>query len=237
MIRAVFFDLAGTLLDVRGGVGAQYAAIAGRFGVDVLPDAIDRLFPDELAGGPALAFPGVPATLIPQLERQFWRDFVRRLFTRLGLFGRGQDRLFESFFKDLFEHFTRPEAWVVHPEVEPTLDALRSQGCRLGIISNFDSRAVLLLDRLGLRGWFDTVTLSSQAGAAKPDPALFALALAMQRVAASEALHVGDSMREDVAGARAAGLKAVLLAREPSQPPAGDVIQITSIAEVLDLLA
>ena len=67
----------------------------------------------------------------------------------------------------------------------------------------------------------DAVVISAELGAAKPDPAIFRAALERLGAAADDAIHVGDSVEHDVAGARAAGLEAMLVARDGAPAPAG----------------
>ena len=69
MTTVVFFDVAGTLIRVRDGVGAQYARVAARFGVVADPKALEREFPRAFRAAPRMAFPGAPAESVPGLER------------------------------------------------------------------------------------------------------------------------------------------------------------------------
>ena len=87
------------------------------------------------------------------------------------------------------------------------LARLRAGGARLAVVSNWDVSLHDVLERTGLRGLVDAVVISAELGAAKPDPAIFRAALERLGATAAEAMHVGDSMEADVAGARAAGLR------------------------------
>jgi putative hydrolase of the HAD superfamily len=100
----------------------------------------------------------------------------------------------------------------VFPEVPDCLKRWRQRGLKLAVVSNFDSRLPGLLEGLELAALVDTVVVSSSAGAAKPDPAPFRLALEALGVEPQEAWHVGDS-EEDAAGAAAAGLRCLLVQR------------------------
>jgi putative hydrolase of the HAD superfamily len=104
-----------------------------------------------------------------------------------------------------------------YPEVAPTLRALRASGARIVVISNWDISLHDVLDRVGLRELLDGVLTSAELGVAKPAPAAFKAALQLAGVAPAAALHVGDSVEEDLAGARAAGIDVLLLVREPSR--------------------
>lgn len=234
--RVVFFDVAGTLLRVRGSAGAQYAALARRFGVDASPAVLDRLFPAAFRAAPPMTFPGAPPEAIPAREREWWRGVVSGVFEAAGLLGAFGDAGFQAFFAALYAHFETAEAWEVYADVLPLLVTLGERGCRAGIITNFDGRVVPLLRHLGLADRFDSVTLSSRVGAAKPDPAIFRHALARHGVRPDEALHVGDSPAEDVVGAAAAGLFAVLVDREGRHADPARGVRVASLTEVTRFL-
>ena len=93
-------------------------------------------------------------------------------------------------------------------------------------ISNWDYELDLVLERIGLAEALDGIVTSAAAGARKPDPAIFATALAVAGCEAGEAIHVGDS-DEDVAGARAAGIDVVRIDREGGA-------DVSSLAEIVE---
>jgi putative hydrolase of the HAD superfamily len=211
---AVTLDAAGTLFDVAEPVGVTYARLAAEHGIALAPDEVDRRFRDALAAAPPLAFPGCNATRLAEHERAWWSAIVRQAFGP-----RGNDPAFEACFAALFAHYGRSEAWRMFPEVPDALARLRARGLRLAVVSNFDERLHSILGSLGLVPWLDTVVHSSRAGAAKPDPAIFRAVIAALDVRPDDALHVGDGAVEDVEGARAAGLHAVLVDRSGRRPP------------------
>ena len=108
-----------------------------------------------------------------------------------------------------------------YPEVPAVLAALRARGDRLAVVSNWDVSLHDVLERTQLRGLVDVVVVSATVGAAKPDPAIFAQALAALGAAPGEAVHVGDDVDLDVVGARAAGIEPVLVARDGAPGPPG----------------
>ena len=108
-----------------------------------------------------------------------------------------------------------------YPEVPAVLARLRAGGARLAVVSNWDVSLHDVLERTHLRALVDAVVISAELGAAKPDPAIFRAALARLGAAAGDAIHVGDSVEHDVAGARAAGLEAVLVVRNGAAAPDG----------------
>jgi putative hydrolase of the HAD superfamily len=236
MRRLVLFDVAGTLLRVRGGVGGQYAAVARRFGVDAEPAVIERLFPAAFRAAPPMVFPGVPPEAVPDRERAVWEAIVRRIFGAAGLLDAFGAARFAAYFGALYTHFATAAAWEVYPDAPPLLRALSARGVRAGIVTNFDSRIGPLLAELGLDACFDAVTRAGAVGAAKPDPAIFRHALARHRVEAARALHVGDSPAEDVGGAAAAGLLGVLVDRAGRHPDPPHGVRVSSLAEIIRLL-
>jgi putative hydrolase of the HAD superfamily len=86
-------------------------------------------------------------------------------------------------------------------------------GIELGIVSNFDSRLYSVLQALELRDFFSSITISTQAGAAKPDPQIFAIALEKHNCEPAAAWHIGDSIAEDYQAAKAAGLRGIWINR------------------------
>ena len=120
------------------------------------------------------------------------------------------------------------------PDALEALPALRDGGRKVVVASNWDCSLPDFLGPTGLLELVDGVVTSAEAGAAKPDPAVFARALELAGAEPSEAVHVGDSLDNDVAGARAAGIRPVLVLRA-GDPPAG-VEVVRSLTEVSSLL-
>ncbi|NIM64057.1 MAG: HAD-IA family hydrolase, partial [Acidobacteria bacterium] len=145
-------------------------------------------------------------------EEEFWLRFSRRTVEHAT--GDEIDaELAHKALEMLREAFRQPAAWQVYPDVFPALDALKADGVRLGVVSNWDSRLPGILDMLGLAGYFDTVGVSHLEGVEKPDPALFSRVLERMNGDPRHALHVGDIPELDGAGARAAGIDDVLVDR------------------------
>jgi putative hydrolase of the HAD superfamily len=230
--KAVFFDAAGTLFDTRQPVGETYAREALRYGLSTKPEAVEAAFHQAFRESPPLAFgPGHEADELRRLEREWWRELVAKTFAGFGEFSN-----FVGYFNFLFEFFADPAHWVVDPETIATLRKLREQGLVLGVISNFDYRLYGILEGLGLKAYFDSITISSEVGYAKPSPKLFAAALERHRLMPSEAVHVGDSEHLDVAGASAAGITAILLSRKPDSRSEFKQRKVSSLGEVISLL-
>jgi putative hydrolase of the HAD superfamily len=119
-----------------------------------------------------------------------------------------------------------------YPEVPGVLARLRARGARLAVVSNWDVSLHDVLERTQLRPLVDAVVISAELGAAKPDRAIFDAALERLGAVAGDALHVGDSIEADVEGAIAAGIQAVLVARDGADVPDG-VRAVASLDELL----
>jgi len=217
-IRAITFDVGGTLIQPWPSVGHVYAEVAaghGYRGID--PGALnDRFAQVWRARGDF------------EHSHQGWAGLVDATFA--GLLDRKPS---ESFFPELYERFADPSAWHIHDDVIPTLDELASRGFALAAVSNWDERLRPLLKALSLDGYFEAVLVSCELYFAKPSNVIFEHALRKLGVTPGEALHVGDSEQEDVAGARAAGMHALLIDRDGAPGPDG----IRSLKELLGLLS
>ncbi|TAJ22930.1 MAG: HAD family hydrolase [Nitrospirae bacterium] len=210
-IKVVFFDAAGTLFHVKGSVAEVYLAYAEPYGVRRTPElleAVNAAFRRAFRDAPPPIFAVTEPADIKRCERLWWFDVVHNVFYRVGMF-----EGFDEYFESVFQAFAGPQHWALCADTLGALKALKEDGYELGIISNFDTRLFSVLRGLGIADLFDTVTIASLAKAVKPAPRIFHLALDQHAVDPEEALHVGDSFRDDVEGARKAGLAAVLIDR------------------------
>jgi putative hydrolase of the HAD superfamily len=113
---------------------------------------------------------------------------------------------------ELRAYHDRHNLWEsVPPEVIPALTRFREAGLRLAVVSNANGTLHALLERLRLTPFFHTILDSQEEGVEKPDPRIFEIALARCGARPETTVHVGDFYHVDVEGARAAGLRAVLL--------------------------
>ncbi len=215
MIRAVTFDVAGTLVALREPVGRTYARIARAHGIAADEAAVERAFRDAFRAAPALAFPDAPTTERARCERAWWRDVVAVALAVAPTHPR-----LDAAFDELYAHFAHAYAWHVHLDVLPALEALRARKLRTAVVSNFDGRLPGLLDELGIGRCFDAVVWSSDVGVAKPAAAIFVEAVRRLGVAPAETIHVGDDADADVAGAERAGLRVIQLDRSNRTPNA-----------------
>jgi putative hydrolase of the HAD superfamily len=229
-VDAVLFDAAGTLIQVRPSVGHVYSEIARDYGADPDPDVVQQGF--RKAWKARLGVPGreLPLGSSEELEREWWRGIVADALDHAGALEPVGDR-FDDYFDRLYRRFETADVWLVYDDVRPALEALRARGFPLGVVSNFDSRLPRLLDRLDLARYFDIVLTSAEAGVRKPDPAIFREAARRLRVEPARMLHVGDIAEDDVEGASAAGLRALLLTRDRAARGAEKLTDLRQLAE------
>jgi putative hydrolase of the HAD superfamily len=118
-----------------------------------------------------------------------------------------------------------------YADVRPALELFRERGQRLVVVSNWDVSLHDVLQRSALAPLLDGIVTSAEAGARKPSAAIFGRALALAGVGADDAIHVGDSIEEDLAGARAAGIEPVLISRD-GKPGPQDARVVASLLEL-----
>ena len=228
-IEAVTFDAAGTLFTVATPVGETYARVAAEHGAVLDAGLMTTGFKIEFPLMPPLSCVDTSQLPLERQERAWWQRLVTNVTAHAG-----EVEAFDAYFDQLYRHYADPGAWVVYPEVPEVLTALRGQGIKLAVVSNFDSRLPPLLAGLGLIEYFDTVVYSSSAGAAKPDPHIFLEALQTLGVAAQVALHVGDNPVADREGALAAGMQVRLVQRSLRSPDARDE-RVHSLEGIMDM--
>jgi putative hydrolase of the HAD superfamily len=207
-VTAVSFDFTGTLAGLSR-LGEVYAQVLRRHGVEVAPERVGPAVQEiwqELSFRVPLGqerFGGHPDGAVG-----FWRQLLEAVCRRLEL---PAPTAFAA--AELYERFAHPEPWDLFPDVRPCLAALREGGLRLAVVSNFDQRLPRLLSGLELKDCFEAVVYSAAVGVEKPHPAIFEALLEELALPPAAVLHVGDSQREDLEGAQAVGLRAMLLDR------------------------
>ena len=223
-IRAIFFDAGNTLLYPRlDELAAEVTALG-------YPAGVEDFYVSERQGKrkldewllPKLAQHDVP----PAVDRVYWVEYLKVLFDRVRV---PVDR-HEAVTHQLVERFRNILLWShVFPETEPVLEKLRDSGYLLGVISNSVGTVEEQLGRAGLAPYFRFVLDSAVVGVEKPHPEIFQMALDRAAVSPSEALFVGDTYGTDIGGARAAGIRGVLIDRFGAYDDAVDCPRITSL--------
>lgn len=236
-IEVIFFDAGHTLLRPEPAVEERYAQTAARWGAEVEPAEIRARFRQLWRQGRLERQRALYRT-DKRGVRRFWRQLVSEVFAPW----RGELSNFEDFFEQLYTDFATAEAWHLFEDVEPCLDRLAAAGFRLAVISNWDQRLRSLLEVMEIAGRFEELIISAEVGVEKPAQAIFDHAVGALGVARDRALHVGDSLEDDLIGARDAGLEAALLVRDgaPTIPDddqlPGDVPVVATFTDLTDAL-
>lgn len=165
-------------------------------------------------------------------EPEIWKEYFNTLFLRCGI---PEEDLTEVGLRVQALH-ERDHLWSwVNPNTPPALERLRDEGYRLGVISNADGRMEGRIRVGGIRDFFEFVLDSGTEGVEKPDPEIFLRAARRMGLEPEKILYVGDLYPPDVAGARAAGMEAVLL--DPWNSLEYPVPRIPDVAALPDYLA
>ena len=219
-VRAVFFDAGGTLLYPHPSVGEVYSRVAAEHGVVACQKQLNEKFREVWNQKDGLA---MAALTDEKSEKNWWREIVRETFKPFKAF-----RDFEFFFDDLYDQFASPKTWQLYDETHAVLEYFKSRGYVVGMISNWDRRLLNLCDAFDITKYFDFKLISAIYGKAKPHRDIFLEALRLAGVQANEALHVGDSLEDDVQGAMSAGVRAVWLNRHDREHRHAHAINIIS---------
>jgi putative hydrolase of the HAD superfamily len=221
--RATFLDALGTLIRLAAPWPALRELLRERHGAAVSLDDARRAMVSEMAFYRANCIRAGDAASLARLRLDCARILREQLAPSLDHLG--PEALVPTLLDAL--HFEPFE------DVLPALHRWREGGLRLFVVSNWDISLHDVLRATGLRELLDGVVCSAEVGASKPDPAIFLAALELAGVAPGEVVHVGDSPEEDVAGALAAGIRPLLLRRDPAGAAGpADVPTVASLREL-----
>jgi putative hydrolase of the HAD superfamily len=221
--RALLVDALGTLVELEPPAPALRQELIARFGIEVGLAEADAALRAEIAYYRSHLQEGVDADSLTALRGRCAEVLRGALPPAPRLAAVDTAQLTQALLASLrFRAFT---------DAPGALAVARSRGARVIVVSNWDVSLPEVLARVGLGPLIDGVLTSAGAGAGKPSPAIFAAALSIAGVAPEQALHVGDSLEEDIAGARRAGIEAVLVRRDGPPSPPG-VRTISSLAEL-----
>jgi putative hydrolase of the HAD superfamily len=258
-IRAVLFDLDNTLLlesDSTERALRDASAAIGRIGADVeilasaARDAAEQMFGESsvfayadtmgIWWGEALWGEFLGETPGLQAMRTFVPAFRRRVWTgALASVGIDDQRLIEAAV-DAFRSARRRNQ-LVDPEAEAVVRDL-ARDHRLALVTNGAPDVQReKLSHTALAPLFEVIVISAEIGVGKPDPRIFEAALASLELAPNDAVMIGDSLARDIAGAQAAGLRAIWIDRAsrenvPAPAPVPDA-RVTALREVRSALA
>jgi putative hydrolase of the HAD superfamily len=217
-LRAIFFDAGNTLIYPR------VEDLAADLTAQGYPATPEDFYAAERAGKQKLdewLWPQIRQGALPRtIDHYYWGAYLRTVVERVGVPESERLRIMAR----IAEGFRDITLWsVVLPETPPFLEALRTQGYFLGVISNSIGTMEEQLRRVNLAPYFDTVLDSAIVGVEKPHPEIFQIALSRVPpcgIQPAEALFVGDSNATDMGGAQLAGLRGVLIDRVGAYPHA-----------------
>jgi putative hydrolase of the HAD superfamily len=224
--RAVLLDAMGTLLTFADPVPRLREGLRERLRVDIGEEAARAAIRAEIAHYRANLHLGRDAESLAALRTACAEAMRPEL-------GPASDAPGEQLAGALLDALV----FSAYPDSAPALRALRAQGWRLVVVSNWDTSLHERLAETGLAELVDGAVASAEIGAAKPDGAIFARGLALAGVDAADAWHVGDDVQADVEGALAAGIRPVLIARAGDPPALDGVPVLRSLAALPALVA
>ena len=231
MITAVFFDLYNTLAGFRPSRYEIQSEALADFGISVTPEGIlrgyylaDAFMSEQNATKPV-------RSLDRDEQRVFFAEYERRVLRGAGV------------------EVSQEQAWQIWRRIRkidyglalfndtiPALNVCRQMGLTVGLISNMNQSGDELADSMGLLPYIDFSITSHEVGAEKPNPLIFERALERAEAQPERAVHVGDQITSDIAGAVNAGINAVLLDRDGNHKGYTAQPRITGLEELPALL-
>jgi putative hydrolase of the HAD superfamily len=201
MLRAVLFDVDFTLFRPGPELGPEgYRRLGERHGLDLDPGRYD----DARARAIAL----LQGTRELVHDEEIWIAFTEEIVRGMG----GDADGARECATDMVREWERHENFALYEDALPTLAALRRHDLRIGLVTNGQRDLAEFVEHHALE--VDAMVGSRAHGRIKPHPAIFEAALAALGVTAGEAAMVGDSYADDIEGARALGIRAILLDRD-----------------------
>ncbi len=218
---AILLDALGTLVALEPPAPRLRDELARRFGLEVSEREAAHALAAEIAYYRAHLDDGRDEPGLQALRRRC-AGVLREALPPAGL---------ELELEPLLDALLASLRFAAFADARPALEAACARGQRLVVASNWDVSLHGVLRTLELEPLLDGIITSAEVGSRKPAPAIFERALALVGARADEVIHVGDSLDEDVAGARAAGIEPVLV-RRGLGPPVSGVLTISSLDEL-----
>jgi putative hydrolase of the HAD superfamily len=212
-IKAVFFDLGGTLLVMRRD--RIFRRVLSEEGREANLERIHSAYMNAESWWLSTFGDRV---MTPEQTNEAYRALDEKTFTSLyPNEDHGEAVRISKLVRKRWPELESEIPLELYPDVEPTLTKLAKDGYFLGLISNAPPDTARVVEVLGLRKYLGSVVISGDVGYTKPHPEIFRIALREAGVNPIDALHVGDFYEADIIGARNAGIKGLLIDREGSQ--------------------
>jgi HAD superfamily hydrolase (TIGR01549 family) len=230
-VDALTFDFYNTLVHHRTGRGRGETLMEYLRGCGLETDPWEHQVLYDVFERHGIEYsPGQPA---PEKER-YVRQFAELVFRRLNV--RAPNGTAARHAANLWD-LLGPTSLAVFPEVNDVLRLVKAAGYPLAVVSNWQCGLRNFCVELGFGHAFDHVLASAEVGSAKPDAAIFNEACRRLKVPARRVLHIGDTLVDDFAGGRNAGLHVVLIRREqePEDPEVPTIPSLNRLPELLGL--
>lgn len=208
-VRAVFFDVGGTLIYPHPSFHALVAQVCQDHGLTVMAEEVERAEPAVWARITEVEDAGHGFTFSRERSVEVWRWVYRTFLEEIGHPEAARTDLPQR----IIDAFVRLDTYRLYDDVLPTLKQLSEKGLILGVISNWEDWLEPLMVNLGIRQHFAFTVISALAGVEKPSPEIFRRALEAAGVTPLEAAHVGDNLGDDVEAAERVGIRGILLDR------------------------
>lgn len=235
-VKAIFFDLGGTLFSYGGRQGGGISHVLKSKGVNAAPEEIGQAW--QMAAARAGEHYGRQRYF---LHKDLFRDTLTHFLAEFDQ--QADDEFFTEF------HLKQRDGMVEHlpirDDCRSTLQALRERGLYLSVVSNIDDDYLYpLLDKHDLVTLFDHCTSSEEARSCKPDPEIYHYAVKKSGLTIDDVLFVGDSLHHDVAGAHKVGMRSARIVDEGVVTPlthgleviAEPTFEISSLSDLIGVI-
>lgn len=225
-IRWVVFDAVGTLIFATPGVAVAYHEIGQRHGSQLSLEEVSARFRSAFRNLETQDLSGDGSEITSEaIEEERWRKIVSDVLSDVT----SPDACFE----DLFHHFGDPSSWACFDDVDGAIANLTSGGLQLAMASNFDARLHSVCEGLPELTSIPRRVVSSEVGFRKPSRSFYDALLRQIDASPNEVLMVGDDLANDVRGAEAAGIRAVLIDRSSIRNKS--TAEVTTVNSLLEL--
>ena len=222
VLRAIVFDVDFTLARPGPDLGPEgYRVLGARYGLDLDPRRYDE--------ARAAAFAAVKRHPELDHDEEIWVLFTERIIVGMGGHGDTYAAAVE-----MERRWAQSVHFELYDDALPALEAVRRHGLKIGLLSNSSRNLAEFVLHHGLSA--DAVLTSGVHGKTKPHESIFRALLGALEVEPPDAVMVGDTLQDDVEGALAVGMRAVLLDREGRHPEVeGRLADLSGLCEVLEL--